>query len=424
MHALKSPQWSSHEDADAVSGAAMDRALPRPPAWRRYSRHVVLAVLAIVVALLVWRQPVPARVVDSPRLAEVKFGEFRDEVALRARVEPVRSFQLDAIEAGRVEAVFVKDGDLVAAGDPLYRLSSGEMEQQLLARRAEVAQQLANVSIERSAQAASLAQNRRVLLQLEADYQAADSRYRRTKELAASGYVPAIDFEEIQLRRETAVELLEQVRRDQREEARIREVSIGEMAHAVEQLQYGLAALERAQERLDRNAPIAGRLTGFQVRVGASVGPGDRLGRIDDPAGGMQFVAEIDEYYLSHLDTGMEATSNLGTLKVMQVLPDVRDGKARAVLQQIEPSASRQLRAGQNVDIRLQMGDAVPALLIPDGPGVQSTLYVREGDGLRRRTVRLGRRGSGQVEVLGGLRAGEVVLISEPPSDAERLALP
>lgn len=424
MHAPESLRLSSQEGASAVSGAAMDRALPQPPTWLRYSKHAVLTALVLGAAFVAWRQPVPTRVVDSPRLAEVKFGQFRDEVALRARVEPVRSFQLDAIEAGRVEAVFVKDGDLVNAGDPLYRLQSGEMEQQLLARRAEVAQQLANVSIERSAQAASLAQNRRVLLQLEADFHTADSRYRRTRKLAEAGYVSAIDFEDIELRRETSAELLEQVRRDQREEARIRQVSIEEMARAVEQLQYGLAALERAQERLDRNAPMAGRLTGFQVREGASVSPGDRMGRIDDPDGGVQFVAEIDEYYLSRLSNGMEATSNLGMLKVTQVLPDVRDGKARAVLQQAEPSAVTQLRPGQSVDIQLQMGDAVPALLVPDGPGVQSTLYVREGDELHRRTVRLGRRGTGYVEVLGGLRAGDVVLTSEPPSNAERLALP
>jgi HlyD family secretion protein len=55
---------------------------------------------------------------------------------------------------------------------------------------------------------------------------------------------------------------------------------------------------------------------------------------------------------------------------------------------------------------------------------VQTQLYVRDGDELRRRTVQLGRRAAGQVEVLAGLAAGEQVLISQPPSDAERLLLP
>ena len=74
--------------------------------------------------------------------------------------------------------------------------------------------------------------------------------------------------------------------------------------------------------------------------------------------------------------------------------------------------------------MRLQLSPPAPALLVPDGPGVQARLYVRQGDELRRRSVRLGRRASGLVEVLGGLHAGEDVLISQPPSDSERLALP
>jgi HlyD family secretion protein len=63
-------------------------------------------------------------------------------------------------------------------------------------------------------------------------------------------------------------------------------------------------------------------------------------------------------------------------------------------------------------------------LLLPEGPGVQTQLYVRRHGELQRRTVTLGRRAAGQVEVLAGLQAGETVLISQPPSTAERLLLP
>ena len=71
-----------------------------------------------------------------------------------------------------------------------------------------------------------------------------------------------------------------------------------------------------------------------------------------------------------------------------------------------------------------QLSERAGALLLPDGPGVQALLYVRDGDQLHRRAVKLGRRAVGQVEVLSGLHAGEEVLISQPPSDAERLRLP
>jgi hypothetical protein len=51
-------------------------------------------------------------------------------------------------------------------------------------------------------------------------------------------------------------------------------------------------------------------------------------------------------------------------------------------------------------------------------------VYVRQGGTLHRRDVKLGRHASGLVEVLGGLQAGDDVLISQPPADSETLALP
>ena len=153
--------------------------------------------------------------------------------------------------------------------------------------------------------------------------------------------------------------------------------------------------------------------------------PGDRLGRIDDPTSGVQLVADIDEFYLSRLQPGQEATSGSGSLTLAQTLPQVTNGKAKVLLRWPAAAAvPAGLRPGQAVDVRLQLSSATPALLLPEGPGVRTLIYVQVGDELHRRKVQLGRRAAGQVEVLAGLRAGENVLISQPPSDAPRLALP
>jgi HlyD family secretion protein len=375
--------------------------------------------------LLLLHRPQHIQTVGSPRLAAVVVGEFRDELALRTRVEPLRSVQLDAAEAGRVEAVFAQDGAWVMADVPLYRLHSSEQEQLLMQRSAEVAQQLANVSIQRSAQAANLAQNRRELAQLQAAQQRADSEHRRLAQLAGAGFIAVAAVEEAQRTRQLASELLEQARQDQRIEAGIRERSLEEMARAVEGLQKGLHMLESARDRLLQHAPIAGRLSGFQLQVGTSVRPGDRLGRIDDPTGGIQLVSDVDEFYLPRLQLGQKATTSRGVLELVQTLPQVRDGKVRVLLRWTSVATPpADLRPGQAIDARLQLSPPARALLLPEGPGVKTHLYVRQGDELLRRTVRLGRRAAGQVEVLAGLRAGDDVLISQPPTDAERLALP
>lgn len=406
----------------------MDRALPPTGRARRLAPWGLggLVMAGALVGLARWSaQALPSQPrVHNAQLAPVQRGEFRDELALRARVEPLRSVQLDAQESGRVEAVFVQDGDWVEAGAPLYRLHSPEQEQLLMQRSAEVAQQLANMAVQRSAQAASLAQSRRELLQLQAAQQQAAAEHQRQATLAAQGFVSAAALDQSLRQLRLAEQLLTQTRADQAQEALTRQQSLDEMARAVSGLQGGLQLLQRARERLQLRAPLSGRLSGFTPQLGATLRPGDRLGRIDDPQAGMQLVAEVDEYYLPRLQAGQQALSSLGPLRLAQTLPLVQGGKARLLLRWASEPAPNGLRPGQALDLRLQFSAPSPALLLPDGPGVQSRLYVRQGGQLLRRSVQLGRRAAGQVEVLAGLQAGEQVLISHPPSEAERLALP
>jgi HlyD family secretion protein len=406
-------------ESRAQSGQAMDRAVQPPPLWRRRLPLIALAAAALLaLGILWWIRPSSLREVSSPQLARVVEGVFRDEVMLRARVEPLRSVQLDASEAGRVEEVYVQDGAWVEAGTPLYKLHSPEQEQLLMQRSSEVAQQMANVSLQRSAQAASLAQNRRELAQLQSDYSQAETELRRQTRLADAGFASAQALEQAQRQERLASQLLEQARQDQRIEANIRQRSLDEMQRAVEGLQRGLQLLERSRERLSQQAPLTGRLSGFQLQVGVSVRAGDRLGRIDDPTSGIQLAADVDEFYLPRLQPGQEATSGSGTVTLAQTLPQVTNGKAKILLRWPDAAAvPAGLRPGQAVDVRLQLSSPTPALLLPEGPGVQTLIYVQVGDELHRRAA-------GQVEILAGLRAGENVLISPPPSDAPRLALP
>ena len=403
-------------------GAAMDRALP--PRRRRWPATAAAGVAILAAAALAWQRAPRLQVVPSPMLAPVRAGTFRDEVVLRARVEPLRSVQLDAPEAGRVEEVQAHDGDVVAAGAPLYRLQSAEQEQLLMQRGAEVAQQTANVSVERTAQAASLAQNRRELAQLQAAQEQAAADQRRQEQLAAAGFVAPAAVEQSRRQAALADRLAKQAEADQRQEAAIRAQSIAEMAAAVQGLRRGLQLLERTRDRLLQRATMGGRLSGFQLQVGASVRPGDRLGRIDDPAGGVQLVADVDEFWLARLQVGQVAASDAGDLRLAQTLPQVQAGKVRVLLRWPDGASPAALRPGQAVDVRLQLSPPTQALLLPEGPGVQARLYVRAGGELHRRTVQLGRRASGLVEILGGLQAGDEVLVSQPPAESERLALP
>jgi HlyD family secretion protein len=405
----------------------MDRRLPPTSPWRRWLLRAVLASALLLTLSLLVRQALPStpRLSSSAQLATVRAGEFRDELLLRARVEPLKVVQLDAQESGRVEAVLVRDGEQVQAGALLYRLHSREQEQQLLQRSAEVAQQLANVAVQRSSLTSILAANRRERMQLQHALQEADQSLARQRELAARGFVSAAALETAERQQQLAARLLAQTTEDHLTEAQTRRESLAEMDRAVAGLQQGLALLARSREGWSARAPIAGRLSGFALQVGMSLRPGERLGRIEDLDGGLQLMAEADEFYLPRLRAGLGANSSLGPMRLQQVLPQVSGGKVRLALQWTNSPPPRELHAGQAIDLRLQLSEPKPALLLADGPGAQNRLYVREGSELQLRTVQLGRRAAGQVEVLAGLKAEDEVLISAPPpNEPQRIRLP
>ncbi|MBH9554132.1 efflux RND transporter periplasmic adaptor subunit [Inhella gelatinilytica] len=412
--------------ASPPSGAAMDRALPPRTRWQHPAlRGAVIALALLGLAGLVVQQTLPsAPRVEHAQLVAAALGEFRDELPLRARVEPLRSVQLDAQEGGRVEAVLVQEGDTVIQGQPLLRLHSPEQEQMLMQRGAEVAQQLANVSLQRSAQTAAQAASRRELAQLQTAEQQAEAEWRRQGDLADAGFVAPAAREQAERTLRLAHRLREQAEHDHREDARQRQQSLDEMDRAVRGLRHGLQLLEQARERLLLRAPIGGRLSGFTPQRGASLQAGAHLGRIDDPAVGTQLVAEVDEFYLPRLQPQLPAHSPAGALRLAQTLPQVQGGRVRVLLHWDAGAEPQALRPGQAVDVRLQFSPPGPALLLPEGPGIQNRLFVRQGQQLLAREVRLGRRAAGQVEVLAGLQSGEQVLISQPPQGADTLRLP
>ena len=64
---------------------------------------------------------------------------------MRGQVAPLKTVFLDAIEGGRVEAIYVEDGVQVKAGDLIIDLSNTQLQLGVIAREAEVTEQLNNL---------------------------------------------------------------------------------------------------------------------------------------------------------------------------------------------------------------------------------------------------------------------------------------
>ena len=108
-----------------------------------------IGAAVLVIAALVWfaTGQTTSYTLDGQRIrvATVETGTYEDFIPLRASVEPERTVYLDAIEGGRVEAILVEEGVFVEEGQSLIELSNTSLQLDVIAREAEVSEQLNNL---------------------------------------------------------------------------------------------------------------------------------------------------------------------------------------------------------------------------------------------------------------------------------------
>ena len=158
----------------------------------------------------------------------------------------------------------------------------------------------------------------------------------------------------------------------------------------------------------------------FDIDIGQSIAPGGRLGQIDDPED-FKLTASVDEFYLGRVDLDQKAEFDQGgsseNLRVAKTYPQVKNGQFDIDLTFVGAQPAG-IRRGQTIQLKLTLGDAARATLIPNGSFFQDTggrwVFVVADDesAAIRRNVTLGRRNSRYIEVLDGLKSGERVITS------------
>lgn len=419
----------------AASGAGMDRVVAR--SRRRWLSWLPWAGGAGLVLALVWlalgnaSQRAYTVTGDRLQLAQAGAGIFEDFIPIRARVTPLRTVFLDAIEGGRIERVLVEDGAVLKAGDPIVELSNTGLQLEVTRNEAAVTEQLNNMrSIELQLEQNRLSHKRNLV---EINYQITRltrlaERQRKLSETQAISVSQLQDTEDelayYQARRQVTLE-------SQQTDVRLQDAQLAFLRSAGERLEKNLAFSQANLDALMVRAPVDGKLSGFSAEIGQSIDRGGRLGQVDDPDH-FKLTADIDEFYLARVDLGQPAVFEHGgkafRVSIAKIYPHVSNGQFQVDLH-FTDALPADIRRGQTVQLKLQLGDALPALLIPNGAFFQDTggqwLFVVTADGQSavRRNVRLGRRNARFIEVLEGLDAGEQVVVSPYSSfiDMDRL---
>jgi HlyD family secretion protein len=353
-------------------------------------------------------------------ISTVEDGLFNDYITVIGNVEPITTIFLDAEEGGKVEEKLIDEGEMVKKGDVILKLRNNDLNLSIMTSESNMAYQtneLRNTQIQMEQQKIT---NKQQLLQIDYEIVRLARNYEQQKALYDEKLIAKEDFvkaEEDYLRSKKNRELIfmkliqDSIFRDN-QKIQINQ-NLGNM-------QLNLKVVQQRREDLNVKAPVDGQLGLLEAEIGESINKGQKIGQINI-LDNFKIKALIDEHYIDRVKRDLPATLDRnGTnfnLKVRKVYPDVRNGQFEIDLI-FEGTTPDNIRTGQTYHIKLELGEAGKAVLLPRGGFFQSTggqwVYVLNEDGTEatKRNIKIGKQNPQYYEVLEGLNAGEKVITS------------
>ncbi|MDZ4682978.1 MAG: efflux RND transporter periplasmic adaptor subunit [Saprospiraceae bacterium] len=402
----------------------MDRAIKKKT-WTPTRIAIGVAILAFVafsVYTLGFSGRQSALNVNKEKITvgEVQKGVFDEFIVVTGVVQPLRTYQLDAIEGGYVSQKLLDGGATVKPGDLILKLDNQRLVMEFVNRETEMYRLINELENTRL----SLRQNkftlRRTLSELDYQIKQAKDTHERNAKLVADKVISEQEY----LTSKITFDRLTQQREIEIENQKFQEensiVQIRQLGGTLARTRKNLEMMKDNLANLALKAPVGGLLSRVDVEVGQSIAAGQNIGQIDD-LNGFKMRIDVDEHYLSRIFPGLDGNFEFGgktnSLKVSKVYPEVRSG--RFEVDMTFPSAVPEgIRRGQSVPVRLQLGQPTQAMLLPVGGFFSDTggnwVYVlsESGDKAEKRNISLGRKNPQYFEVLSGLTAGERVVTS------------
>jgi HlyD family secretion protein len=403
------------------SGAAMDQIVPIN--HKRRVLKITLGLFALIAVLVLGWLSIPEGLQVAKadiRIQAAEQGIFLDDIIVRANAQPLHSVILDSVEYGRVEEIAVQDGMMVKQGQLLFRLSNSQRNLELLQRKGEHTQQVANMANMQVLFQSASSEAKRRLAQLAFDMEQAKKKHERNRRLAQEGFISQVALEESKDQYERASFVYNEEEKHQTQNAIVRQTALAQMEAGINGLQSGLKLVTQAVDGLAVRAPIAGKLTDFHLQVGESVVTGKRFGRVDDPTS-FKLQAQVDEYYLNRVILGQQGKARMidqsYDIAVMAIYPQIKEGRFLVELK-FTGDNPKQLNPGQSLDVNISLGAPKPAVILPmgayinDSGGAWVFVVDQSGQSAQKRAIKIGQRSNRQVEILDGIKVGDTVVIS------------
>ncbi|MCB0543068.1 MAG: efflux RND transporter periplasmic adaptor subunit [Lewinellaceae bacterium] len=357
---------------------------------------------------------------DKITISKVERGVFDEFIVVTGVVQPLKTYQLDAIEGGYVAQKLLDGGATVKKGDLILKLENQRLMLDFVNRETEMYDLINNLENTRLRLRQDKFALKKTLSELDYQIRQAKDDHERNAKLFADHVISEQEF----TRTKIAYERLREQREIEIENQKFQEensiTQIKQLEGTLERTRLNLQMMKQNLENLSVRAPVSGLLSRVDVEIGASITAGQNIGQIDD-LNGFKMRVEVDEHYISRIFPGLEGSfdfnGSTNKLVVSKVYPEVRSGRFEVDMT-FEKNIPDGIRRGQSVPVRLQLGKPAEAVLLPTGGFFSDTggnwVYVLNSSGSRaeKRDISLGRKNPQYYEVLSGLEPGEMVVTS------------
>lgn len=400
--------------------------IPRPKKKGLSRRNVLIvaggAVLLLATAALATLDPAAPSVEKTTIWTDtVQRGSMVREVRGPGTLVPEQIRYISASTAGRVERLLVEPGmnvtpatELLVMSNPEVQLQAMEAQRQLAGAQADLANLEATLENQRLNQEAAVASVR-------SQYREASRQAVANEELADRGLIPRL---ELQRSQDSAAELADRL---EIEEQRLQFIAKSTAAQVAAQRSEidrlrSLSSLQQSYvESMRVAAGAPGVLRELPLEEGEWVNPGTRLAVVVQP-GRLKAELRVPETQAKDVVVGQRASIDTrnGIIQghVTRIDPAVQNGTVTVDVA-LEGDLPRGARPDLSVDgtIEIERLDDVLYMGRPayGQPESMVGLFRLEegGNSATRQSVRLGRSSVNTIEVLNGLEAGDVVILSD-----------
>ena len=381
----------------------------------KYQKNVV-GIVAVIALMQLMQESLHERDIVFSVVDE---GSIDVSVSASGKVVPAFEEIINSPINSRILEVYKKGGDSVEVGTPILRLD-------LLSAETDYKKQLDEVQMNKLKLEQLRIQNRSKLSEMEMQLKVSRMELnRKAVELRNEQYLDSLGAGTTDKVRQVELDYnVSKLKLEEDEQKFINEQATADADLKVKELELNIArkTLAETKRTLDDariKAPRKAILTYVNTEIGAQVAQGEKVAIVSDLSH-FKIEGEIADTYGDRIAAGSRAVVKVGKEELAGTVTDVTPLSKNGVMSfsvRLEQDNHKRLRSGLKTDVYVLTAVKDSVMRIANGsyyvgPG-EYELFVRSGNELLKRKVQLGDSNYELVEVVGGLKPGDQVVVSD-----------